>query len=90
MGIDYKKMTSVELANTIQNFIVKFTDDKGQQTMVHVERRYNENEIFGDEFEVVYSSIKDGDEETLTPKEQNEVIEFVKHFLAKKNKGAFE
>jgi hypothetical protein len=86
MGIDYKKMTSVELSTTIQNFIVKFTDDKGQQTMVHVERRYHENEIFGEEFEVIYSFIKDGEEDSLSPKEQNEVIEFVKSFLAEEAK----
>jgi hypothetical protein len=79
-GIDFEKMTSVELATTIQNYQVKYTDKEGRQVVAWVERTYIENEPASDDFEVTYVTIDDT-EEKLSPEDANEMIAFVKHSI---------
>lgn len=79
MSIDYKKMASVELATTIQNYQVKYSDQKGRHVVSWVERTYIENEP-DDDFEVTYTTV-DGEEVTLSHEDQHEICEFVKSFI---------
>jgi hypothetical protein len=81
MGINFDKMTSVELETSIQNFIAKYHDKRdGREMEVWVERTFIENDPASEDFEVAYAE-GDGRETTLSTEDRQEVIALVKSFI---------